>query len=83
MTEEIHFILLVTNGIYIIIHNVISYNYTNLNTLYDYMIKFYLIKRNIIISHDYIPIISSNSSIKIMHVIEYGNDFFNWKIIHE
>ena len=32
MTEEIHFILHVVNGIHIIIHNVIWYNYMNSNT---------------------------------------------------
>ena len=32
MIEEIHFISLVVNGIHIIIHNVIWYNYTNTNT---------------------------------------------------
>ena len=32
MTEEIHFILHVANGIYIIIHNVDRYNYMHTNT---------------------------------------------------
>ena len=32
MTEEIHFILHVANGIYILIHNVDSYNYMHTNT---------------------------------------------------
>ena len=38
MIEEIHFILHVANGIYIIIHNVIWYKYTNsyTDTKYKY-----------------------------------------------
>ena len=49
---------------------------TNLkNTFYedkqmqDIMKKDYQIKRNLIISHDFIPLLSPNSSLKIMHVL--------------
>ena len=36
----------------------------------DIMKKYYQIKRNLIISHDFILILSSNSSLKIMHVLK-------------
>ena len=36
----------------------------------DIMKKYYLIKRNLVILLDFIPILSPNSSLKIMHVLK-------------
>ena len=36
----------------------------------DIMKKYYQIKRNLVISHDFIPLLSSNASLRIMHVLK-------------